>query len=397
MSYERVIGFGVNPSKPKGPVRDLTQREKSYFARMGVNPIYCDLKERLPHSNREPEQKIFLTKPSGFTQIRESLIWSSNTFIIPDQVHDEKLPLISFLLDSVPPDEMSVVPLGVLDRSNYTLRYRCALNPDTGSLSNGDFNEKSGMKSSEIIGGCIDRFERENVQLRGESLQDAFTAFLEKYRRKQDPAFCDGLSFDCMRVGAAYQAARNEIGVAFKHPDADVLMVFEACEDFWIVANQNISDPIAKFYEWEIELKQVWGDIPLHVQTPEKLRQFVYQAMSDFRDAIHALTPGSSINLKSKAEITKEHLDAHSFYDAAVTDQSIRQDFSLNAMQGSRLGFQLALMQGRTLQEILREEASNIRRMGAKLHHEKQVFNSNAPVQRMDMVGYGGSPIVFDL
>ena len=44
MSYEKVIGFGVDPYKPRGELRDLTDTERGYFKRMGVEPISIDPK-----------------------------------------------------------------------------------------------------------------------------------------------------------------------------------------------------------------------------------------------------------------------------------------------------------------------------------------------------------------
>lgn len=379
MSYERVIGFGLDPSRPKGYVVSPSGRELAYLERLGVQPIFCDLKTRLPDQNREPEQKLLLPTARGFSQIRNTLITASNTFIIPGQAYTEKNPLTSILLDSTD---------GSLDQNHYTLRYRFEMDPRTGFMTQGDFNEKSGMKNSTVIGGCIDRFERELEQRPGESHEDAYNAFLRKYRRRNDPAFSDGIAYQDLRVGGAYQAARNEIGIAFKHPQANVLMVFEACEDFWIGTEQNVSDPIAKFYEWEIELKQVWGELPRDAQRPEALRHFLYSAMTDFRDAIHRLTPDSSINLKSKAEITKEHLDEY-YGVNEDTLESLHAVFGQRAVKGDSAGFQMSVAHGRTLSQTLQEEHKGITRNAAKLDFEKREFNSGAPAQTRDLIGYG--------
>src|SRR5690606_29234886 len=119
------------------------------------------LKKNLPDDIREPEQKIFVRSPKDFNLIRQIITDAKNAFLIPGQNYENKNPLTSIQLDTK--------DTALLDQGNYTLRYRFEMDARTGVITQGDYNEKSGMKGGDIIGGCVDRFERELEQRPGES------------------------------------------------------------------------------------------------------------------------------------------------------------------------------------------------------------------------------------
>jgi len=395
MSYDKIIGFGVNPDKPKGPRVPLTSKERDYFDRLGVKPIFHDLKKSLPENNREAESKLFVQNSKGLRRIRELIASADNAFLIPGQVYEGKNPLTSILLDSK--GSLSSASAH-LDRHNYTLRYRFEMDPATGNLTQGDYNEKSAMGASNMIAGCTDRFERELEQRAGESLEDAFNAFIRKYRRRNDPTFCDQIPFSNLGVAAGYQAARNELGIAVKHPDADVIIVYEGCEDFW---HSNLHDmsvmPFAKFYEFETEPKQVWGELPSYVQSPEDFQRFINGAMAGLHQYLHLRTPGSNINLKSKAEITKEHVE-ETFGFKNTRDLGLTQTFDASTAIGyysEFTAFQFALAMGDTLEGTLKNARDEIHRHAATLHAEKMKYNSFSILPDMDGIGRGSHSISF--
>jgi hypothetical protein len=176
MSYERIIGFGVHKDNPKAQPRAPHHYELSVFKKMGVKPFFISLKEWMPEGNKEPEQKIFLPNAQSFNLARQLITNAKNANLIPGQNYEDKKPLTSILLDT---------SRALLDQSNYTLRYRFEMCPETGNINQGDYNEKSGMKGGNVIGGCVDRFEREREQVSGETYEDAYYSFVQKYRDKR--------------------------------------------------------------------------------------------------------------------------------------------------------------------------------------------------------------------
>lgn len=376
MSYDKVIGFGIDENNPKGPLRALNIKELSYFYRMGVEPIFHDLKKMMGADNREPEKKIIVPGPKSFLEIRDMISSAKNAFLIPGQTYTEKNPLTSVLMDTVERG----YPSARLDAGNYTLRYRFEMDPHTGVITQGDYNEKSGMRGGAEIGGCTDRFERELEQRPGESLGHAYNAFLTKYRRRRDPAFCNDVSFDDLRVFGGYQAARNEVGFAVKRDN--VLMVFEACEDFWHMLDSQlvVIDP-PKFFEFEFEPKQVWGVLPAHARTKEGFKSFVYNTMSHLESYIQNRTAGSYINAKSKAEMTKEHIEGwNGFQKRTLAELGLSQIFSHCAPPNSDFSaLQYSLWSGgQTLEDAISWNIQILHNQGAKLYTWKQDFNEMA-------------------
>lgn len=400
MSYDKIIGFGIDPNNPKGPLRQLTIREKDCFIRMGVEPIFCDLKKLMPAKNREPEQKILLRSVKDFVRIREIISDAPNAFLIPDQNYENKNPLTSILIDSkaaTVPDEaykenmrgldklMGDLGLAKLDEDDYTLRYRFEMDPCTGNFTQGDYNEKSGMRTSKVIGGCTDRIEREREQGRNESKEQAYNAFLQQQRRMGDPARCDNLAYADLAVGGAYQAARNEVGVVFKHPTDDVMIIFEMCEDIWHSMDSNFN-VMQKYVEAEIEPKQVWGNIPSRIRdNPERFQEYIYSAMTMFRDHLHKNIPGSNINMKSKAELTKEDIAyGHSIDKSLLKSLGLTRTFEYAVSMGGQ----------RTLETSLAESHDSIFYHGRALHDEKESYNNDTVKPKWGRVGHGNGPLI---
>ncbi len=372
MSYEKVIGFGVDPGKPKGALKPLTDTERGYFKRMGVEPVLIEPKIWMPEGNREPEPKIFFPGITGFHTARVLIADSKNAFLIPGQAYRDKHPLTSLLIDTN--------PAATLDPKNLSLRYRFEIDPLTGRLDRADFNEKSGMATSNVIGGCIDRYERELSQRPGESPRDAYIAFIEKYRRRGDPAFCDGVAFEDLRVGAGYQCARNEVGVAFVHPRDKVMFVFEVCEDIWDDKTPDIEHAISKYYEFEFELKQTWGKLPARIRTPEDFKEYAYSAMTMFQHHIHLNVPGSTINMKSKAEIAKENFRAmYGLNEDTLMSMGVQSLFDAAAMYGG----------AKTLEHIMVDTQAAMWRMGNKLYDEMVRFNDSVAPPTAADIGHG--------
>lgn len=372
MSYEKVIGFGVDPDKPKGELRDLTDTERGYFKRMGVEPVFADPKVWMPEGNREPEPKIFFPGISGFEKARGLVSEARNAFLIPGQAYRDKHPLTSLLIDTN--------PTATLDPKNFSLRYRFEIDPKTGLIDRADLNEKSGMATSDMIGGCIDRYERELPQRKGEAPKAAYQAFIDKYRRRNDPAFCDGVEFENLRVGAGYQCARNEVGIAFRHPVDPVIFVLEACEDVWHDTSPDIEHPVSKYYEFEFELKQTWGELPGRVRTPQAFKEYAYSAMTMFQHHIHANIPGSTINMKSKAEISKENFrTAHGLSDDVLTAMGVRSVFDAATMYGG----------AKTLERVMIDAQPAMWRMGNRLFDEMARFNDSIAHPTAADIGHG--------
>ncbi len=381
MSYGKVIGFGIDPENPKALPCAPHKSESGYFKTMGVKPIFVSLKKWMPEGNREPEQKIFLQDAEGFQDIRRIITNARNAFMIPGQCYEDKDPLNSILIDT---------GCGFLDKKNYSLRYRFEMDPDTGSFSKGDFNEKSSMAAANIIGGCADRYERELEQQVGEPLDHAYEAFLKKYRRRNDPAECDDVAFDDLRVGAIYQCSRNEIGVAFKHPTDNVMFVFEICEDFWHDTDANMvrskMHNNAKYHEWEFEIKQVWGELPTRIKRPEDFKEYLYASMTMFRDYMHRNVRGSSINMKSKAEIAKENIEMH---------HGLTKGFLAQMGLSSTFEYAVTIGQQKTLADVIEGSQNVLYRLGKELHDEKTRFNETAIQPSVFAIGQGTMDIPY--
>lgn len=404
MSFDKAIGFGVNKENPKGPRIELTPRELDYFYRLGVTPTYIDLKERLPR-DLEPEKKIFLPTAKSLGQVREIFASARNSFLIPGQsygfsgsffydnrqkklIEAVKDPLTSILLDRASKDPALHA---YLDKNDHTLRYRCENNPRTGQRTQGDFNEKSGMLSSDIIGGTTARAERELEQREGESIKSSYEAFLRKYRKHKNPAMCDSTPFEELHVGAGYQAARNELGIAIKHPNHPFVLVVEGVEDFWHATGPDMQ-PIytARFYEFEFEPKQAWGKAPDWAESsPEAFQKFIYGMMDDIQKALHRQIPHSELNEKSKAEITKEHLDhIYTPYIEGFSGEFAESARGINA-------FGLALDFGLNLEQALELHAKTIHTNAARLHEERLRYNETALLPEPDCIGHGSFTMTF--
>jgi hypothetical protein len=381
MSYERVIGFGVDEKNPKGPIRPLTGKESLYFYRMGVEPIFHDLKKMMGADNREPEKKIIVPTAKSFLEIRNLIASAKNAFLIPDQIYTDKNPLTSILLDTVE----NGFPAARLDKGNHTLRYRFEVNPQTGEMTKGDYNEKSAIYGGQEIGGCTDRIERELEQRPGESFERGYNAFLNKYRRRQDPAFCNDVPFADLRVFGGYQTARNEIGFAVKRDK--MLIVFEGCEDFWHIlrGDMTVMDP-PKFFEFEFEPKQAWGELPAGARTKEGFKAFIYDTMSNLESYIQEHTARSYINRKSKAELTKEHIESMlGFDEKSLADLGLSALFAQHAephSQFSAVQYSLMMAANMTLQEALDSNLHSLNHHGNKLYAWKQNFNELADKSR---------------
>lgn len=376
MSYEKIIGFGKNPEEPKGPMRPLNTQELGYFRRMGVAPFFIDLDTWMPEKNREPEPKIFVDGVKGFQKVRALINASQNAFIIPDQAYRGKHPLTSLLIDTN--------PAATLDPHNLSLRYRFETDPETGLMSRADFNEKSGMVGGVMIGGCIDRYERELAQKPGQSAREAYDAFVQKYRDNNDRAFCDQVSFDNLRVGAGYICARNEVGFAVKHPTDDVMFVFELCEDIWHDTTPDITSPVHKYYEVEFEFKQAWGQLPSKIKTPDDFKRYVYETMTMVQQYLHINTPGSTINMKSKAEIAKENFQAqHGVDPLNIIDMGMTTVFDYATKMGGEM----------TLEQTMRNSGPAIFRMGNALFKEMERYNNAIDAPNITDIGYGSRTI----
>ena len=393
MSYTKAIGFGLDQNNPKGLPVPLTPNELTYLHRLGVPPRQHNLKTLLG-DNVEPEPKLILESPKGFSHFRNIINASSNAFLIPGQVYEDKNPLTSILLDSV----SNSFPTAILDRGNYTLRYRAESCPLDGRYTSGDFNEKSGLKGARSIGGCLDRYEREIEQRPGEAPSATFSALKTKYRERGDFAYCNNIAFNDLRVFGGYQAARNEIGFALKHPKDKVLFVFEACEDFWHTLHHDMATPMSKMYELEFEAKQVWGELPSRARSRAGFKEYLYETMTAVRDCLFENIPGAQINLKSKAEITKEHLEAtFGFERESLSRLGLTSVFEKVRPTGYSSDFsavQFSLMMGDTLDNTLSTARNIIHQNSVALHIEKQKYNAAAPVADISFVGFADRDVV---
>ncbi|PZQ44897.1 MAG: hypothetical protein DI551_09175 [Micavibrio aeruginosavorus] len=381
MSFEKAIGFGINPDDPKGPLLPLTKAEKKFLSDLGIVPKFIDLKDMLPAECKEPEPKILVTGPKCFMNIRAFFSSAENSALIPGQMYTGKLPLTSVLLDTVENGS----PTAKLSQSDMSLRYRFEMDVATRKRNKGDYNEKSAMKTAEVIGGIADRDEKECELKDGDSLRDGYQRFLSKYRKMNDPAFCDDVIYDDLHVLGGYIAARTEYGFAVRHPKYPVAFVFEACEDMFDTLKNNLSESLVSRFEFEFEPKQMWGDanrLPLHARTKEGFKEFLYNFMCDIRDDIHLATPGSLINVKSKAEVAREDLIA---FECNSDDfkRSGLADYFGGATNASGECNELAaakwaLVTSQPLKETLKTAGHAIFQRCAKLHKTKIFFNEAA-------------------
>lgn len=380
MSFDKAIGFDLN----KHP-------DDAYILnRFDVPLVKHDLKKLLPPGNKEPEPKILLPRSKCFKDIRALILSSHNACMIPGQLYEEKNPLTSILLDTV----QNGFPTAELARNDYSLRFRFETDPQTGRMTQRDYNEKTSLMSAQLIGGCADRDERESELYDSESLEDGYNRFLKKYRDMGDPAFCDKVAFNSLHTSGGYIAARTEYGFAVRHPKHDLLFVFEACEDRFDTLASNMSEATANLHEFEFEPKQVWGRVPEFAQgNREAFKHFLYRSMIEIRDAIHERVPGAQINAKSKAEIAKDHLEA-SYGLEKETGQTLTKYFTHCAPTGYHKEFiadQYSLMLGSSLPDILENAADSIHQRGARLHEEKRRFNEASPKPCLSNIGYGST------
>lgn len=395
MSFEKIIGFGINPDKPKGSLRPLSPKDLFYFNRMGVEPIFHNLKDRLPPGNKEPEPKILVPRPRCFADIRALFLSSSNSCMILDQLYEDKNPLTSILLDT----KFKNLPTADLARKDHSLRFRFETRPDTNEqgiyeITQRDFNEKSALLSANIIGGCADRDERECEIEPDETSEQGYNRFIQKYRTLMDPAFCDGIAYSDLSVAGGYLAARNEYGFAVKHPKYDVLFVFEACEDRFDTLTSNMCEATAELCEFEFEPKQVWGKLPPQAQSPEGFRLFLYSFMTDIRDHVHHHIPDSIINLKSKAELAKEHMmHLYGNHNQANLELTLREIFRDSGIDKAFIPDQYSMLYGTGLEDTLKYSLHDIGQRGSRLHYEKMCFNTMAPKPDVLAIGSGNKVI----
>src|SRR5690606_11462389 len=123
--------------------------------------------------------------------------------------------------------------------------------------------------------------------------------------------------------------------------------------------------PHARFYEFEFEPKQAWGTPPdWATKSPEAFQYFIYGMMHDIQSFLHKNIPYSEINEKSKAEITKEHLEnlyfPYSQGNVAAFMESAR----------GNTAFAMALHDGLPLEQALAAHQNTIHNHAARLHEE---------------------------
>ncbi len=377
MSYDRKISL-----KP------------AYLHAYGVSPTFHDIKSKLPAGNKEPEPKILLKNPNAFNKIRALFCLSENAFMIPEQIWAQKHPLVSLLLDT----KENQIPTAEFTEGNHSLRYRYEIDPETGLITQRDFNEKSSMKLANIIGGCADRDEREIEVPLEQTLKDGYQALKDKYRALNDTAYCDDIPYENLHVFGGYIAARTEYGFAVKHPRHNVMMVFEACEDIFEVYGADMSHAKSHLYEFEFEPREVWGDLPAHAQTPEGFREFLYSAMNDIRNHLCAVVRGAEINPNTKADYVKdmlieeygmEYLETPTYLTAQFQSFSTPRNYLLTSER-------LSLNAGMTLEETLSECQDSIFSNAERLHNEKKRLNEDMIQPSEDYIASGAQLIDFE-
>ncbi len=373
MSYDRTIGLGHN-STTETPV--LSEKEIGWLQKLGVSPLLHDLKSLLPKKDKEPEPKLLLPNTKSFGRIRQVIQSAPNAFMIPGQIYSDDHPLVSLLLDT----RHHKIPTCDIVSAGYSLRWRANMDPKTGRFSQRDFNEKSTAITSDVIGGCIDRDEREYEYGETQANKEGYLAFLEKYRALNNPAFCDSISYEQLNVYAGYMTARTMYGFAVKHPQHDVLLICEACEDHTQTFAQDMQ-PMTSYKEFEFEPKQIVGNIPSFARTPEAFKLFLYGFMRDIQASIQARVHGSDISIKSKADFAREHLENCCVVDQQALDEmGLAKRFQKMTSLGhggySFIPERAALFFGQKLDDVIANERGSIHQMASKLVREKRAENS---------------------
>ncbi len=385
MSYEKKIGL------------DLENADHyDYLKRLKIFPHINNLEELLPESSKEPEPKLWLQTPRSFHRIRTLLNESTNSFMIPGQIWEDKKPLVSVLADTHEHGWASAA----LDQGGYSLRLRFEMDPHDKSINRYDYNEKSSMGTSNQIGGLADRDEREDAFPVGVSLKDGYQKFLDKYRKLDDPTFCDNIPFSAYRAYAGYICARNEYGFAVKHPQHNVLFVFEGCEDIFDTMMGDMCRPTQEgICEWEFEIRQVIGKLPAAAtKSKDAFKEYLYHSMNAIRVDLHHKVSGSFINTKSKAEVAKEHLGNH-YTEGTFEELGLTKYYAQYAPEGATgknfTAVQSSLRDSKRLVATLKDNENEIFHRCAELHQAKLRNNRNAPVPQDWMVGDGNQTINF--
>ncbi|MFA5591725.1 MAG: hypothetical protein WC989_00225 [Micavibrio sp.] len=398
MSFEKVIGFGIDENNPKGPNRPLNQEELLFLNLMGVEPIFINLKEKLPPS-KEPEKKLLIKNVEDLSLARTLIQNARNAAMIPGQNYEENNILTSALSDEVRtlPDGTRF-PVATLDTKHHSMRYRYEMTPHSPSRTQGDFNEKSAMAASNVIGGCIDRDEREREQLPGETMREAYDFFIQQCIDENNPAASTGIPYDNHTASCGYQCARNELGVAFKHPKDDVMFVFEVCEDFWHSMTPDMTAPIKKYIEWEFEVKQVIGDVPENIlNNQDAFKLYVYSAMNMFCDYMAANLPSAKVNQLSKAEITKKDIEDYLGFKTISLDKiGLTDAFNQVApigYKGEITAHQYCLLNGDTLENTINKNRVQIHASGLDLYEQRCAYSKTAPKPSWEAVGAGSAYI----
>ena len=379
MSYDKKIGL----------LRGTSSDPFLILPRMGVQIIPHDLKKLLPKATKEPEPKIWLPRQSSFMNIRGQISNSANALILPDQFWAEKFPLVSVLTDT----RKGGFPTAKLDQQHYSMRLRYEVDPVTGKRTQYDFNEKSAMAIAQMIGGLQDRDEREHDFPIGTTFEDGYNQFIQKYRDENDRAKSDDIPYSEHHVFGGYIAARSEYGFIVAHPEYPVAAVFEACEDVYDTYLYDMCQATQNdVCEFEFEAKQIWGELPAFAtKSPKAFRSFLYSWMIEIRDHIAMATPGAMVNLKSKAENTKEHLEHHvqsgKMSDIGLTNYY--QDRIPTGYSDSLTPLQSSLMMGHTIEKTLDEADRYIAHRCGEMHHQKVSLNRDYKPPSLDEFGNG--------
>jgi hypothetical protein len=370
MSYDKVIGFGQSSDTGH---RVLSGQEVGWIQRTNTTPQIHDLKNLLPSASKEPEPKLLLNRPRQFGSIRNLIQAAPNSFMIPGQLYADSTPLVSLLLDTKRRD----IPTCEIVRSGYSLRWRANMCTKDGVFSQRDFNEKSTAVTSEVIGGCIDRDEREHECRDDQTNKEGYEDFLAKYRTQGNPSFCDATPYERLHVYAGYVTARTIYGFAVKHPQHDLILVCEACEDHTQTLAQDMR-VTASYKEFEFEPKQIVGTIPPFIQSPEMFKAFLYRFMHDIQKHIQANIADSQLNSKSKADMAREHLEHISPFNSANIDMvglspSFQKRAARNVTGQDLIAEKAALYFGGSLDDVIANERQTIHQIAAKLMRDKRV------------------------
>lgn len=385
MSYDKKIGLDLN-----NPLH------RDYLRRLNIEPIINDLDALLPNGPKEPEPKLWLPTPRSFHQIRSVLNRSANSFVIPGQVWEDKKPLVSMLVDT----HVHGFPTALLDQGGYSLRLRFEMDPYDRSVNQYDYNEKSSMGRSQMVGGLADRDEREEDFTPEMSLKDGYDKFIQKYRGLKDPTFCNQIGFEAYRAFAGYIAGRNEYGFAIKHPQHNVLFVMEGCDDiFDTLMGDMCRETQSGLCEWEFERRQVIGRLPsFATRSREAFKHYLYSSMDAIRNDMHQKIAGSLINYKSKAEVAKEHLINH-YSSGTITELGLSayyDSYAPTGFAGVLTPVQQSLRDSRRIETTLRENSEMIFHRCGMLNQTKLKNNKDAQQPEDWMVGNGNSTIRFD-